>query len=131
MLTAQASLPVQSSSQWNVKDNAWHHVTFLSKVLNPVEQNYEIHDTKMLAITQGLEEWRHYLEGARHPVGIWTDHQTLEYFQVAQKLNHQQARWLLYLSCFDFTLHHKPGQSMGKPDALSRWADHGYRPRRQ
>jgi hypothetical protein len=29
------------------------------------------------------------------------------------------------LSRFDFTLHHKPGQSMGKPDVLSRRADHG------
>jgi hypothetical protein len=79
----------------------------------------------MLAIIQGLEEWRHYLEGARHPVEIWTDHKNLEYFQVAQKLNRRQARWSLYLSCFDFTLHHKPGRSMGKPDALSRRADHG------
>jgi hypothetical protein len=52
-------------------------------VLNPVERNYEIHDTEMLAIIRGLEEWRHYLEGARHPVEIWTDHKNLEYFQVA------------------------------------------------
>jgi hypothetical protein len=37
-------------SQWNVNDNAWHPVAFLSKVLNPVELNYEIHDTEMLAI---------------------------------------------------------------------------------
>jgi hypothetical protein len=44
---------------------------------------------------------------------------------VAQKLNHRQAHWSLYLSRFDFTLHHKPGQSMSKPDALSRRADHG------
>jgi hypothetical protein len=79
----------------------------------------------MLAIIRGLEEWRHYLEGTRHPVEIWTDHKNLEYFRVAQKLNRRQARWLLYLSHFDFTLHHKPGQSMGKPDALSRRADHG------
>jgi hypothetical protein len=79
----------------------------------------------MLAIIRGLEEWRHYLEGARHPVEIWTDHKNLEYFRVAQKLNHRQARWWLYLSRFDFTLHHKPGQSMGKPDALSRRANHG------
>jgi hypothetical protein len=64
-------------------------------------------------------------EGARHPVEIWTDHKNLEYFRVAQKLNRRQARWLLYLSRFDFTLHHKPGRSMGKPDALSRRADHG------
>jgi hypothetical protein len=90
-----------------------------------VERNYKIHNTEMLAIIQGLEEWRHYLEGARHPVEIWTDHKNLEYFRVAQKLNHRQARWSLYLSRFGFTLHHKPGRSMGKPDALSRRADHG------
>jgi hypothetical protein len=37
-------------SQQNVDDNVWHPVAFLSKVLNPVEQNYEIHNTEMLAI---------------------------------------------------------------------------------
>jgi hypothetical protein len=37
-------------SQQQVDNNAWHPVTFLSKALNPVEQNYEIHDTEMLAI---------------------------------------------------------------------------------
>jgi hypothetical protein len=37
-------------SQQQVNDNAWHPVAFLSKALNPVERNYEIHDTKMLAI---------------------------------------------------------------------------------
>jgi hypothetical protein len=114
-------------SQQQVDDNAWHPVAFLSKALNPVERNYEIHDTEILAIIQGLEEWRHYLEGARHPGEIWTNHKNLEYFRVAQKLNCRQARWSLYLSRFDITLHHKPGQSMGKPDALSRWADHGSR----
>jgi hypothetical protein len=53
-------------SQQNVDDNAWHPVAFLSKALNPVERNYEIHNTEMLGIIQVLEEWRHYLEGARH-----------------------------------------------------------------
>jgi hypothetical protein len=37
----------------------------------------------------------------------------------------EEDDWSLYLLRFDFTLHHKPGQSMGKPDALSRRADHG------
>jgi hypothetical protein len=57
-------------SQQSVNDNAWHPIAFLSKVLNPVEQNYKIHDTEILAIIQGLEEWKHHLEGARHPVEI-------------------------------------------------------------
>jgi hypothetical protein len=63
----------------------------------------------MLAIIRRLKEWRHYLEGTRHPIEIWTDHKNLEYFQVTKKLNQCQARWSLYLSRFDFTLHHKPG----------------------
>jgi hypothetical protein len=67
-------------SQQQVNNNTWHLIAFLSKALNPVECNYEIHDTEMLAIIQGLEEWRHYLEGARHPVEISTDHKNLEYF---------------------------------------------------
>jgi hypothetical protein len=37
-------------SQQSVDDNAWHPIAFLSKALNLVERNYEIHDTEMLAI---------------------------------------------------------------------------------
>jgi len=100
-------------------------VAFYSKSLSLVERNYEIHDKEMLAIICALEEWRHFLEGARHPVEIWMDHKNLEYFMTAKKLNRRQARWSLYLACFDFKLIHRPGRSMGKPDALSRRPDHG------
>ena len=71
------------------------------------------------------EDWRHFLEGAQHKFEIWTDHKNLEYFMSAKKLNRRQARWSLYLSRFDFAMHHRPGRSMGKSDALSRRADHG------
>ena len=112
-------------SQLSKDDNKWHPVAFLSKSLSAVERNYEIHDVEMLAIIRSLEAWRHFLEGANHPIEIWTDHKNLEYFRTSKKLNRRQARWSLYLSRFDFTLHHRPGKSMGKPDALSRRADHG------
>jgi len=106
-------------------EEKWHPVAFYSKSLSPVEQNYEIHDKEMLAIICALEEWRHFLEGARHPVEIWTDYKNLEYFMTTKKLNRRQARWSLYLAHFDFKLVHRPGRSMGKPDALSRRPDHG------
>jgi len=101
-------------------EEKWHPVAFYSKSLSPVEWNYEIHDKEMLAIIHALEEWRHFLEGARHPIEIWTDHKNLEYFMMAKKLNRRQARWSLYLACFDFKLTYQPGHSMGKPDALTR-----------
>jgi len=34
-------------------EEKWHLVTFYSKSLSPVEQNYEIHDKEMLAIVRG------------------------------------------------------------------------------
>src|SRR3981189_1494299 len=68
---------------------------------------------------------RHYVEGAWHKFEVHTDHKNLEYFRTAKKLNRRQARWSLYLANFDFSLHHRPGRTMGKPDALSRRSDHG------
>jgi hypothetical protein len=112
-------------SQQSAADKKWHPVAFLSKSLNMVERNYKIHDKEMLAIICALEEWRHFLEGAQLKFEVWTDHKNLEYFWTAQKLNRWQAQWSLYLSWFDFSLHHKPGRSMGKPDTLSQCADHG------
>jgi hypothetical protein len=31
-------------------------------------------------VTSAPVLWRHYLEGVRHPVEIWTEHKNLEYF---------------------------------------------------
>jgi len=112
-------------SQQSMTDGKWHPIAFYSKSLFSVEWNYEIHDKEMLAIIRVLKEWRHFLEGATHPVEIWTDHKNLEYFMTAKKLNCCQARWSLHLARFDFLLHHHPGHTMGKLDALSRRADHG------
>ena len=112
-------------SQQSTTDKKWHPVAFYSKSLSSVEWNYEIHEKEMLAIIRALKEWRHFLEGATHLVEIWTDHKNLEYFMTAKKLNHRQVRWSLHLARFNFLLHHRPGRTMGKPDALLRRADHG------
>jgi len=74
------------------EDEKWRLVAFISKLLNEVERNYEIHDREMLAIIRCLDEWRHLLEGAQSKFEIWSDHKNLEYFMSSQKLNHRQAR---------------------------------------
>ena len=112
-------------SQQSESDGKWHPVAFYSKALSAVKRNYDIYDKEMLAIIHTLEEWHHFLEGTRHPFKVWMDHKNLEYFRSTWKLNQRQAYWSLYLLCFDFSLHYKPGHTMGKPDALSQRADHG------
>jgi len=37
------------------EDEKWRPVAFLSKSLNEMERNYEIHDKEMLAVIRGLE----------------------------------------------------------------------------
>jgi len=105
------------------EDKLWRPVIFLSKSLNEMERNYEIHNKEMLAIIRGLEAWRHLLEGTYSKFEIWTDYKNLEYFMKVQKLNRRQARWALYLSRFDFMLKHVPGTRMRKANRLSRRSD--------
>jgi len=47
------------------ENKLWRLVAFLSKSLNEMERNYEIHDKEMLAIIRRLEAWRHLLEGVQ------------------------------------------------------------------
>ena len=48
------------------KEGVWHPVAFSSHSMMPQKWNYPITDKEMLLIIQALEQWCHYLEGARH-----------------------------------------------------------------
>jgi len=68
------------------EDEKWRLVAFISKLLNKIERNYEIHDREMLAIIRCLDEWRYLLEGAQSKFEIWSDHKNLEYFNEQPKV---------------------------------------------
>ncbi|KAL0156950.1 hypothetical protein M9458_048196, partial [Cirrhinus mrigala] len=72
---------------------------FYSHKLSPAEKNYDVGNRELLAIKLALEEWRHWLEGAKHPFTVLTDHKNLE---------------------FDFSVTYRPGSQNTKADALSR-----------
>ncbi|KAK3518249.1 hypothetical protein QTP70_034616 [Hemibagrus guttatus] len=101
-------------------DNKLHPCAFLSHRLTPTERNYHVGDQELLAVKLSLEEWRHWLEGAKHPFQVLTDHKNLEYIQQAKRLNPRQARWSLFFNRFQFILSYRPGSKNLKPDALSR-----------
>ena len=69
------------------KEGVWHPVAFSSHSMMPQERNYPIADKEMLSVIQALEQWRHYLEGARHQFEIWNDHANLQWFMQRQDLN--------------------------------------------
>ena len=67
-------------------------VAYLSKSLDKMERNYEIHNKEILAVIRELENWRYLLEDTKFRFKVWTDYKNLEYFMKAQKLNCKQAR---------------------------------------
>uniref|UniRef100_A0A8C6PCD2 Gypsy retrotransposon integrase-like protein 1 n=1 Tax=Nothobranchius furzeri TaxID=105023 RepID=A0A8C6PCD2_NOTFU len=107
-------------SQTSPTDHRLHPCAFFSRRLSPAERNYDVGDRELLAVKLALEEWRHWLEGAEHPIVIWTDHKNLSYLKEAKRLNPRQSRWALFFSRFHFIISYRPGNKNIKPDALSR-----------
>ncbi len=107
-------------SQQQGNPSRLHPCAFFSRKLSPAERNYDIGNRELLAIKLALEEWRHWLEGAKHPFTLLTDHKNLQYLREAKRLNPRQARWALYFTCFNFKITYHPGPKNFKAVAQSR-----------
>ncbi len=107
-------------SQQQGNPSRLHPCAFFSRKLSPAEHNYDIGNREILAIKLALEEWRHWLEGAKYPFTVLTDHKNLQYLREAKRLNPRQARWALFFTCFNFKITYHTGPKNIKADALSR-----------
>ena len=97
-LESDASVYATAAVLSITKDGIWHPVAFSSHSMTPQEQNYPVADKEMPSVIQVLEQWRHYLEGARHQFEMWNDHANLQWFMTRQDLHRRQAQWAMYLS---------------------------------
>ena len=52
-------------------------MVYFSRKMIPVEIWYETHNSKLLAITEAIKTWRHYLEGYKHKICVLTDYNNL------------------------------------------------------
>ncbi|QRW23180.1 Retrotransposable element Tf2 protein [Rhizoctonia solani] len=106
------------------EDGRLHPLGFLSESFKGAKQNYNTHNKELLAIIRSFEYWRIFLEGTVHPITVFTNHRNLEYWKESQTFNRRHARWHLLLAGYNFQIVYCPGKQSGKPDALSRRADH-------
>ncbi|RDB24930.1 Transposon Ty3-I Gag-Pol polyprotein [Hypsizygus marmoreus] len=93
-------------------------VAFDSRQLQGAELNYPVHEQEMLAILRALKKWRTDLLGSH--ITIYTDYKTLENFDHQKDLSRRQARWMEYLSQYDYDIHYIRGEDNSVADALSR-----------
>ena len=94
-------------------------VAYTSSKFNNAEKNYQTTEQELLGVIRALVEWRCYLEGAKFPVTLVTDHNPLIFFSTQQTVSRRQARWSEYLQRFDHVWEFIPGRS-NMADPLSR-----------
>ena len=92
---------------------------FMSKKFTAAQHNYRVFELETLAILEALLKWEDKLLGYR--IHVVTDHKALEFFLTQRKLLNRQARWMEYLSRFDFDIRYVKGINNKVADALSRY----------
>ena len=93
-------------------------VAFDSMTFKNAELNYPVHEKELLAIIRALKKWHVDLLGSTF--FIYTDHKTLENFNVQKDLSRRQARWMEFMSQFDAKIVYIKGDENTVADALSR-----------
>ena len=94
---------------------------FLSRKLNKAEKNYSSRDREALAVVYALVKMEAYLQ--QKPFILYSDHESLIYFQSQKDLKGRDWRWVEILANYSFEQRYRKGETMVAPDALSRAFD--------
>ena len=93
-------------------------VAYFSEKLNGPTLNYSTYDKEFYALVRSLETWQHYLWPKEFI--IHSDHESLKYLRMQNKLNRRHAKWVEFIESFPYIIKHKKGKDNVIADALSR-----------
>ena len=85
-----------------------HAIAYESRKLKIHEKNYATYDLKLVAVIHALKMWCHHLIGRKFILMI--DNKGLKYLLDQPNLNARKARWLAFLSEYDFEIQHIKGK---------------------
>jgi hypothetical protein len=102
-------------------DNHTHIICYWSRKLIPAETRYTVHEREFLGLHDIIAKFRMYLHG--NPFTAHVDHRSMEHLQTQPNLSPRQARWLVYLQEFEFTIEYITGVRNTFADWLSRRPD--------
>ena len=88
------------------------------RALRKEERNWSVTEREVLAILQGVEEYKVYLTGQKFTV--ITDHYAAQFLKKFKNETGRLGRWSLRLQAFDFEVKYTPGKQNGNADGLSR-----------
>ena len=93
-------------------------IAYASRGLNSAERNYGSTKSELLGLVWAFRHFRCYLLGQRFVVR--TDHQALKYLNRFKEPSAIVARWLEFLSDFDYEVRYRKGKVHANADGLSR-----------
>lgn len=95
-------------------------IAYESRKLTGHDKNYVVRDLELAVVIHALKMWRHYLLGKRYMLLTYLF--SLNYLFSQPDLNARQARWMTFLSEFDFAIKHTKGKENKVANDLSRHA---------
>ena len=101
-----------------IQDGEEKVIGYASRTLSRAERNYDTTKKELLAVVNGLKQYRQYLLG-RHFV-VRTDHAALSWLRRSPEPMPQLARWLTFIEEFNFEVQHRAGRKHQNADSLSR-----------
>ena len=81
-----------------------HAIAYESRKLNIHEKNYASYDLELVDFIHALKMWHHHLIGMKFI--LMMNNKRLKYMLNRPNLNARQARWLAFLSEYDFEIQH-------------------------
>ena len=99
-------------------------VGFWSRQTTDAERRYGVRDAELLAVVESVRHWSTFLEACEDPFVIYTDHQSLQYFQTSQRLLPRHVRWSQDLNTHSYSIRYRPARENCKADTLSRRPDY-------
>ena len=81
-----------------------HVIAYESRKLKIHKKNYATYDLELTAVIHALKMWHHHL--IRRKFILMTDNKGLKYLLDQPNLNARKARWLAFLSEYDFEIQH-------------------------
>ena len=103
-----------------VQDGQERFLGCVAKKCNPAESLYPSHKGEMASVILGLKKFEHILRAKQFI--IRTDSRCVEFMKGIKECRGIWARWLNFLSSFDFVTVHRAGSKQTNADALSRRA---------
>ena len=101
-------------------ETAWP-VAYNSYQLNNAKKNHPVHEKELLTIVKAFKKWRSHLLCAHFKV--FTNHQTLKYFQSQKEMSRQQMRWSMSMANFDYKITYIHIEENTAVDALFHMPD--------